>query len=130
MYQLLSDKQFELIRSHFPRPRKPERIPLRRCLDAICYVLKTGCPWRQLPYDYREKEGDWHTIYTRYKRWTESGLFGKILRVLEVADVLRVRIALLDSTSIRAHQSAAGAAKKRGPKRSGGRRVGSPPKST
>lgn len=113
MYQMLTDKQFRLIAPLFPRQRKPETIPLRRCLNAICYVLKTGCGWRQLPDDYRVKEGDWHTIYTRYKRWSESGLFGKILRKLEVADILRVRIAFLDSTSIRAHHCAAGAQKKR-----------------
>lgn len=114
MYQLLSDVQFGLIKGLFPVPRKPERIPLKKCLDAICYVLKSGCAWRQLPYDYREKEGDWHTIYMRYKRWSESGLLGKILRALEVEDVLQVRIAFMDSTSIRAHQCASGAQKKRG----------------
>lgn len=114
MYQALSEKQFQRIAPLFPRPRKPETIPLRRCLDAIFYVLKSGCGWRQLPYDYRKKEGDWHTIYTRYKRWSESGLLGRILRSLEVADILQVRIAFLDSTTIRAHHSAAGAQKKRG----------------
>jgi transposase len=113
MFQMLSNEQFCFIQPFFPRQRKPETIPLRRCLDAICYVLKTGCAWRQLPYDYRKKEGDWHTIYTRYKRWSESGLLGKILRELEVHDVLTVRIAFLDSTTIRAHHSAAGAQKKR-----------------
>ena len=113
MYQMLTGKQFELIAPMFPRPRKPEVIPLRKCLDAICYVLKSGCGWRQLPYDYRVKEGDWHTIYTRYKRWSESGLLGKILRKLETEDILQVRIAFLDSTIIRAHQCAAGAQKKR-----------------
>lgn len=116
MYQLLTDEQFNLIKPLFPKPRKPEKIPVRRCMDAICYVLKTGCPWRQLPYDYRKKEGDWHTIYTRYKRWSESGLFGKILRRLEAADVLQVRIAFLDSTITRAHHSASGAQKKRAPR--------------
>ena len=121
MYQIFSDAQFELIKPYFPRPRKPEKIPLRRCIDAIGYVLRTGCPWRQLPYDYREKENDWHTIYTRYKRWSESGLLGRILRALEVADVLRVKIAFLDSTSIRAHQCASGAQKKRAPSRLAGR---------
>jgi len=123
MYQLLTDEQFELIKPYFPKPRKPETIPLKRCLDAICYVLKTGCPWRQLPYDYREKDGDWHTVYTRYKRWSESGLLGKILRELEVNDILQVRIAMLDSTSIRAHHSAAGAQKKRALKQSADQKV-------
>ncbi|QQR55364.1 transposase [Candidatus Peregrinibacteria bacterium] len=78
MYQMLTDEQFKLIQPYFPKPRKPEKIPLKRCMDAICYVLKTGCAWRQMPYDYREKENDWHTIYTRYKRWSESGLFGQM----------------------------------------------------
>jgi len=114
MYQLFSDEQFALIEPFFPKPRKPPTIPLRRCFDAICYVLKTGCPWRQLPYDYRVKDGDWHTIYMRYKRWSESGLLGRILRTLEVQDILQVRIAMIDSTTIRAHHCAAGAQKKRG----------------
>lgn len=113
MYQALSEKQFQVIAPLFPKPRKPETIPLRRCIDAIFYVLKTGCGWRQLPYDYREKDGDWHTIYTRYKRWSESGLLGRILRTLEVEDVLKVRIAFLDSTTTRAHHCASGAQKKR-----------------
>lgn len=118
MYRMLTDEQFRLIQPLFPKQRKPETISLRRCLDAICYVLKTGCGWRQLPDDYREKEGDWHTIYMRYKRWSESGLLGKILRQLETHDVLQVRIAFLDSTTVRAHHCAAGAQKKRALKRS------------
>lgn len=122
MYQLLTSEQFDLIAPLFPKQRKPEVIPLRRCLDAICYVLKTGCPWRQLPYDYREKEGDWHTIYTRYKRWSESGLLGKILRKLEAHSILRVKIAFLDSTTIRAHHCAAGAQKKKGGKHLAGQK--------
>lgn len=113
MYQFLNDKEFGMIAPLFPKPRKPETIPLRRCVDAIFYVLRSGCAWRQLPYDYRKKEGDWHTIYTRYKRWSESGLLGKMLRKLEVADILQVRIAFLDSTTNRAHHCAAGAQKKR-----------------
>jgi transposase len=121
MYQMLTNEQFHLIEPLFPKQRKPETIPLRRCLDAICYVLETGCAWRRLPYDYRKKEGDWHTIYARYKRWSESGLLGKILRELEVRDILQVRIAFLDSTTVRAHHAAAGAPKKRGLKRSGDR---------
>jgi len=111
---MLTDEQFQLIKPHFPKPRKPEKIPLRRTFDAICYVLKTGCPWRQIPYDYRKKEGEWHTIYTRYKRWSQSGILGKILRKLETEKILQIRIAMLDSTIVRAHHCASGAQKKKG----------------
>lgn len=45
-HQVLTDEQFEHIRPFFPIPRKPESISLRRCLDAIFYVLKEGCSWR------------------------------------------------------------------------------------
>jgi len=112
-----------MIEKFFPKQRKPEVIPLRRCIDAIFYVLKEWCSWRGLPYEFRDKEGDWHTIYTRYKRWWESWLLGKILRELEVNEVLRVRIAFLDSTSIRAHHCASGAQKKRALKRLEDRKV-------
>jgi transposase len=112
-HQVLTNEQFEMIAKFFPKPRKPESITLRRCINAIFYVLKEWCSWRWLPYEFREKEWDWHTIYTRYKRWSESWLLGKILRELEVNDFLRVRIAFLDSTSIRAHQCASWALKKR-----------------
>lgn len=123
MPQLFSDEQFALIAPLFPKPRKPPTIPLRRCLEAIGYVLTTGCQWRKLPEQYREKEGDWHTIYTRYQRWSEKGLMAKIFSKLSGDPKLAVRIAFLDSTSIRAHHSAAGAVKKRGLKRSGDRKA-------
>ena len=114
MREYLREEEFKLLSQYFPIPRKPETVPLKRCLNAILYVLHEGCSWRGLPDEYRKKPGDWHTIYTRYKRWSESGLLGKIFRMLEKADVLQVRIAFMDSTIIRAHHCASGAVKKRG----------------
>jgi hypothetical protein len=39
-HQVLTNEQFEMIAKFFPKPRKPESITLRRCINAIFYVLK------------------------------------------------------------------------------------------
>lgn len=54
-HQMFTDEQFELIRPFFPKPCKPEKIPLRRCVDAICYVLKEGRSWRWLHMSFMKK---------------------------------------------------------------------------
>ena len=47
----------------------------RRCmLDAIFYLLKTGCQWRELPHDFPP----WKAVYAQYQRWRDSGLFEEI----------------------------------------------------
>lgn len=110
----LTDKQFELISRFFPKPRKPREIPLRKCLEAILYVLSEGCSWRKIPYEYREREEDWNTIYMAYKRWCEKGIWYQVVEYLRKEHIAHISILFLDSTSIRAHHSAAGAQKKEG----------------
>ena len=63
--KFLTDAEFEEISAFFPTPRKPRKIPLRKCLEAIFYVLSEGCRWRNIPYEYREREEDWNTIYMK-----------------------------------------------------------------
>ena len=53
------------------RPRKYE---LKDILNAIFYIVKTGCPWRYLPDGYLY----WKTVYTYFKNWKDSGLWQKI----------------------------------------------------
>jgi transposase len=53
-------------------------------------------PWRDCPPEY----GPWHTIYTRFKRWSENGLFWKILTTLKEKKRLEFRIIFMDSTTV------------------------------
>jgi len=49
------------------RPPKDDRI----VVTAIWYALRTGCPCCDMP----ERYGSWGSIYTRWRRWSASGLW-------------------------------------------------------
>ena len=71
----LTDRQWHLLHPILPIPRwqpggrgrRPR--PLRRVLNGILYVTKTGCQWRQLPPSF----GRWPTIYGYFNRWSRVG---------------------------------------------------------
>jgi len=48
------------------RPRKYE---LRRIVDAMLYVVKTGCQWRQMPVDFPP----WQSVYQQFRIWRDGG---------------------------------------------------------
>ena len=111
-YYSLTDEQFGLIEPILQeerdrRGRKPT-ISDRHALEAVLYVLREGCRWRALP----ETFGPWMTVFMRYKRWVERGVWWKVLMRLQKANVLEVKVAFMDSTVVRAHRHAAGARKK------------------
>jgi transposase len=58
---------------------RPTKISNYNFFCGVLYVLRTGISWRDLPTEY----GNWHTIYTRYKRWSENGVFWKLLHHLQ-----------------------------------------------
>jgi transposase len=79
----------------------------RQIINGIRWVLRTGAPWRDLP----ERYGSWSTVYSRFYRWREAGIWDRILSTLQAeADALDWAIHYTDSTVVRAHQHAAGAA--------------------
>ncbi len=80
-------------------------------LNGIVWILRSGAPWRDLPDRY----GPWTTVYSRFRRWREAGLWDRILLTLQ-ADAahdgtLDGSLTMIDGTNIRAHQQAAGAKK-------------------
>jgi transposase len=87
----------------------------RLFIEAVLWIARTGAGWRDLP----ERFGLWNTVFQRFNRWANWGVW---LRVMEAlggdADLESL---LLDSTIVRAHQHSAGARKKRGNKRSAAR---------
>lgn len=82
--------------------------PHRGMVEAMIWILRTGAPWRDLPIAY----GPWHSVYTRFSRWSQSGVLARLFDALA-----RERDGegyLIDATIVRAHQDASGAAKRRG----------------
>ena len=73
----LTDAQWALIEPHLPpepgggRPRKTD---MRDVLDAILYILRTGCQWRYLPGDFPPKS----TVWRYFDRWRHDGTLDRI----------------------------------------------------
>lgn len=110
----LSDAQWERLAPLLPLQRPATGRPAhdhRTILNGILWRLATGVPWRDLP----ERYGPWQTVYSRFRRWQQAGLWDRVLAALQAdADArgdVDWRQHFLDSTTIRAHQHAAGAKK-------------------
>ena len=77
-------------------------------LNSILWVLHTGAQWRELPGRY----GPWKAVYDRFRRWTDEGLFDRILQQLQLwlDDEGRIDsdLWLVDGSSVRASRSSAG----------------------
>jgi transposase len=80
----------------------------RTVINGILWKLRTGAPWRDLP----ERYGPWTTCYDRFVRWRRNGTWERLLAHAQTkSDAVGELewIVSIDSTSVRAHQHAAGA---------------------
>jgi transposase len=85
----------------------------RLFVEAVLHILRTGCPWRDLP----ERFGPWNSVFRRFSRWSDRGVWHHVFS--ELANDSDFEAVYLDGTVVRAHQHAAGARKKRDRRRSG-----------
>lgn len=102
----LSDAQWKIIEPFIP-PEKPggrhREVDIREVVNAIFYLLRSGCSWRMLPHEFPP----WQTVYTYFAQWRDDGTFKKINDTLRVR--LRVKAgreeqpsaAILDSQSVK-----------------------------
>ena len=70
----LTDAEWQLIDYCFPKPNKkgrPREHSFRELLNAVFYVLKTGCQWRNVPADFAR----WGTVYHYFRLWKRNGLW-------------------------------------------------------
>ena len=105
----LSDSQwskiFAFLRRH-PRAYVGEPSQCRRFLEGVLWITRTGAQWRFLPSEY----GAWNTVYKRFARWCDHGVWTEMHA--HFADDPDMENLIIDSTIVRAHPCAAGAAKK------------------
>jgi transposase len=79
----LTDKQWEVLRPLIPLPSldgRPATVPRREIVNAIVYVLRSGCPWRLLPHEFPA----WGTVYYSFRRWQREGVWEQILQTLRM----------------------------------------------
>jgi putative transposase len=102
----LSDAEFRHIEEHLPTANQRGRPKIhtpREILNAIFYVLKSGCPWRLLPREFPP----WRSVYHWFRVWRIDGTFERLNAALREA--LRARLgrnpkpsaAIVDSQTIR-----------------------------
>jgi len=104
----LSDEQWNRLKEKLPPERKPQggrpAKDNRVMLNGIIYWLNTGIPWRDLP----ERFGSWKSVYTRFSRWSKSGVFEQVLAALIAEEIVDEATLMLDSTIIKVHQHGSG----------------------
>src|SRR5262245_44254661 len=74
----------------------------REYLEAVLYLIRTGCPWRDLPTAL----GYWHAVYMRFRRWEKRGVWQRLWQQLQGEGLAEARALFIDSTTVRAHQHA------------------------
>src|SRR5262245_61075718 len=108
----LTDEQFAKLAPLLP-PEKPAtgrpNRDHRTVVEGICWVLRTGAPWRDLPARF----GPWKTVASRFYRWRAAGVWDRVLAARPAEADRDGRLDwtrhVLDGTTVRAHQHAAGA---------------------
>ena len=102
----LRDDQWERVKALLPgkvsdagRTASDNRL----FLDAVLWIARTGSHWRELPEEF----GNWNSVFQRYNRWSEKGVWDRIFEAL--ADDRDFEFVMMDATIVRAHQHSAGA---------------------
>jgi putative transposase len=98
----LTDRQWEKIEKFFPSGNK-SKYHKRNLVEAVMYVVKTGCQWRSLPHDYPP----YSTVYNFYSRAKQKGTWEKVMQFLVRETRIKAgrnaepNYALIDSQSVK-----------------------------
>lgn len=83
----------------------PPKQSDRDFLDALIWEARTGSPWRDMPKEL----GRWASVYMRFRRWEAAGIWRRLWEALREEPLAEALSVFMDSTTVRAHQHAAGA---------------------
>ena len=107
---MLTDGQWAVLEPLIEAVRPPAKVPLRhlrRTINAILWRHDNGAKWRAVPAEL----GPWWMAAQTFIRWSRLNVWERLLALVQEQGV-QLGMTFLDGTSIRAHQKAAGAAKK------------------
>lgn len=102
----LAEHEWDLIEDLIPKAKlggRPRSTDIRAVINAIFYILRSGCAWRYLPKNYPP----WRTVYGYFAQWSEGGIWeeiehmlAKVCRLTE-GKTLEPSIVIIDTQSIR-----------------------------
>jgi transposase len=97
----LNDKEWAIVEPLLPTDvRGKPRVDDRRVLNGIFYVLRTHCPWRDLP----ERYGPRMTVYNRFNRWAKRGVWQPVFAALSTKSKDSLR--LIDTAAVENYRAA------------------------
>ena len=81
----LTDKQWQVIEKIINTQERKRKHSLRNIMNAILYLLKTGCQWRMIPKDF----APWESVYYYFSKWKNEGIIEELL------DKLRSKVRIM-----------------------------------
>ncbi len=99
----LEETQWQVIKKILKPQERKRKYDLRKILNAIFYVAKTGCQWRMLPSDFPSRE----LVYYNYRKWSYLGEFDLLLNNLRekvrlsMGQKAEASLGIMDSQSVR-----------------------------
>jgi len=105
----LTEEQMARLRPYFPKSHGKPRVDDRRVLSGIVFMNRNGLRWRDAPSHYGPRK----TLYNRWKRWGEMGVFLRIMEGLATADA-NPKTVMMDATCLKAYHTASSLREKNG----------------
>jgi transposase len=93
----------------FPKSHGKPRVDDRRVLSGIIFINRNGSRWRDAPREYSPHK----TLYSRWKRWSEKGIFARMMAGLAAEHGEKTTV-VIDATYLKAHRTATSMAAKKG----------------
>ena len=97
----LSEAQMARLRPFFPKSHGKLRVDDRRVLSGIIFSNRNGLRWRDAPKEY----GPAKTLYNRWKRWSDKGVFARMMVGL-ASKAAVPKMVMIDATYLKAHRTA------------------------
>ena len=105
----LNEDQMARLRPFFPKSRGKPRVDDRRVLSGIIFINRNGLRWCDAPKEY----GPAKTLYNRWKRWGDIGVFALIMDGL-ASEAATPKTVMIDATYLKAHRTASSLGLKKG----------------
>ena len=105
----LTDAQMARLKPFFPKSHGKPRVDDKRVQSGIIFINRNVLRWRDAPAAY----GPHKTLYSRWKRWSEKGVFARMMAGL-AAGHGEEQTVMIDATYLKAHRTATSMAAKKG----------------
>ncbi len=79
-----------------------KELALRRFIEGVWYIARSGCQWRLLPEYY----GNWRAVHMRFKTWSNKGIWQQLFESMHTE--ANKEEVMIDATIVRSHACSAG----------------------